>query len=205
MKRLRRVIFSLLAPVSAMLCIVTVVLWVRSYRIADYVSCGHHRVTLAPTTWFDAHWELLLSSSGDGWLWARLDGGRAELQGRPKPTRLPDGLWCNCGHEEPSTDMGNYLPGQWWHGFDLWWESHQPTDFGSQNYRIIREWAGWIGAPAWFVAPLLAVLPVLWLKRLRTAMRRTKVGHCDVCGYDLRATPSRCPECGAPVASKGCG
>ena len=35
-----------------------------------------------------------------------------------------------------------------------------------------------------------------WAGRLATARRRRRRNQCPSCGYDLRATPGRCPECG---------
>ena len=51
-------------------------------------------------------------------------------------------------------------------------------------------------APDWLLIPLVAALPLL-LSRLRArATSDASLGVCLACGYDLRATPHRCPECG---------
>lgn len=52
------------------------------------------------------------------------------------------------------------------------------------------------------VVPLVAALVALERSvarpRVREELRRR--GRCQSCGYDLRATPGRCPECGEAAA-----
>lgn len=62
------------------------------------------------------------------------------------------------------------------------------VDFAQRPYRF------WI-IPLWSLCLLAAMLPAI---KLRSWMRRSRIpeGHCQTCGYDLRASPERCPECG---------
>jgi len=52
-----------------------------------------------------------------------------------------------------------------------------------------------------WVISSLAVLPIAYLSLTATQRRRLRMlanaKCCLACGYDLRATPTRCPECGA--------
>jgi hypothetical protein len=51
----------------------------------------------------------------------------------------------------------------------------------------------------WPLVILTGLLPLTQFVRRRRAKR--PAGHCVACGYDLRATPDRCPECGTSPAA----
>lgn len=59
----------------------------------------------------------------------------------------------------------------------------------------------WIGALTflpWLLSVVLTTILMLRPFRKQARRRRYVLKKCVECGYDLRATPEGCPECGAP-------
>lgn len=88
------------------------------------------------------------------------------------------------------------------------------AETGWGSYTVVPDgpkfFAGWgITVPLWLLALSSAILPWLWLSRRYREVRASRLlraGRCRICGYDLRATPERCPECGVvPEAAKVAG
>jgi len=62
--------------------------------------------------------------------------------------------------------------------------------------------------PHWFICLVTSFLPARWAltryRRIRAAHRQER-GLCIRCGYDLRSSAERCPECGTPITTEGAG
>ena len=104
-----------------------------------------------------------------------------------------------------------------WRGLDPWSLTDSADPYHAPNdllgaLGIGSVWLEWQAPPAGFVsiglrfphglaASIAAVLPACWFLaagRRLGRRRRRRSGRCATCGYDLRASHRRCPECGAP-------
>lgn len=84
-----------------------------------------------------------------------------------------------------------------WQGWKYNWGNFQVARLDYKPPEIYRGYS--ITVPWWLVAGILVSVPSFRLARWAKRWRRLRRGLCVTCGYDLRATPGRCPECGTPA------
>jgi hypothetical protein len=178
----KRRLFNLAAAMSVVLCAVTVVLWVRSYWTVD--NFGVEGVEAV------GHWQrggFVCSRSGTlgaEW-WLRDNGGWRSRSA----TGWGYDSWPIRSVETPHS---------WWRGFSYEAESFNNALMTSDGRPapVHMTYSHSLTVPHWFVL-LLAVLPsAFWLGGRARRRRRLRENLCLACGYDLRATPNACPECG---------
>jgi hypothetical protein len=205
MRRLMRWLFNFAAVVSLLMCLATTVLWIRSYLVADQWFYEQY--------WDDDSWshrgqsDLQSGSGGIGYNRIvsnySLDVGWQELQKQDAHRMAVAGAVTGRNFyffhtERPLTypDFRMRVNDDPWLGFK----------FGTlTTTRRTRLYAASVEAivPFWSVVLTFAVVPFVWCLRWYARRRRKHSGACQACGYDLRATPERCPECGTvPQAAK---
>jgi hypothetical protein len=89
-------------------------------------------------------------------------------------------------------------------GFGFWFAHGDAGVWGMAEGRVealkAADHVVAFGMPSVISIPALMALPTIWcvvLWRASRGERRKRRGECTSCGYDLRASPHHCPECGA--------
>jgi hypothetical protein len=191
-------LLTFLSTLSLALFLAAFVLWIRGFWLCDTFIVARTVLdrdqALSRTVYLDS------DCCGFGVIY--------RIQHDPLSTLTPEQLAMlkhlpplNFNHGTNPTSRFTLLPGD--RGGHLWnrvgfeyWDSNDIVEPPANTFD--RTWT----VPFWFVLLLFAALParsVLVLTHHRRTRQRLVAGLCPTCGYDLRGSTERCPECGTPI------
>lgn len=165
-KWVRRLIFNGLTLLSMLLCIVVAGLWIEGY----FGMIGYR---------FRSNSSLRTIHT------------------------VRDGFQCDHFFMDNNTPIYGSSYKQGWMQSTRAWHNIAPTsrfvfmEASSENGN--HEHAEAVFVPAYMILIPFSILPAIWIRSRFADSRRRKwiqAKRCISCGYDLRATPARCPECG---------
>ena len=181
--RWRKLLIAMLAMLCAILCVALLLIWSASARTVYVLD----RVRWEPQSRLYREERLLLAQG-------RAMGWYCRFYIPPNQIRLaPAAGWqLRRMHQSSISVSWNWtlaMARREW--------SDPPAGaiagFGPVGY-------GEAGLHLGILALLAAAPPLLWWRQRQRDLLRRRAGFCGQCGYDLRATPTRCPECGAMAA-----
>jgi hypothetical protein len=177
---MKRRVFTICSGVSLVLFVAVVVLWVRSHGSTDRIDWRNERGSRSVRT-ARGHAVLYLYVADLSDRPDRHHGPRYQHEDHPS---VPFNTLILMAGERGETSYSRE-----WAGFA--WHERRNVRLGRLHVIAVM--------PFWSIAAATGALPVAWaVVRVRSALRarRRHAGVCASCGYDLRATPGRCPECG---------
>jgi hypothetical protein len=163
----KRRLFNLLAGGSLLMCVACAAITVRSYWRLD---CGEVDILNSRTTFAASRSRVRLE------IMQRFPNSSSYVSIADSKTILPYNF-----HPRTQSDWGNRL-GVDWSWLILSGNFNPPRHFLSVLF------------PLWISVILMAISPAVWIWRRSRQIANDNL--CTHCGYDLRATPGRCPECG---------
>jgi rRNA maturation protein Nop10 len=167
---MRRRLFKVVAALSLLLCVAASMLWVRSYRIADSIE------------WM-SHYRQRFVACSRGRILAQINRG-------PSGTNEFEPITHHADVIKANDTQGLGRP---WRYGGFWIEELSFAPSGSSSASLPYTD---VIVPLYAVVIVSLIVPGVALRRM-IRQRRYGPGVCANCGYDLRATPDRCPECGA--------
>jgi predicted RNA-binding Zn-ribbon protein involved in translation (DUF1610 family) len=179
-----RRLLNLLTLVSLLLCVAAVALWAQSDAI---------------TRWWEYSWFSTNPNRRQTDLSVGVGGGHVILgvvlvSEAPGSASLPTtGSNWRRDADDPE-DVAERIPGS---RFGFGYARRE----GQGMSRVIASRAWDVAFPLWAAALLSAVLPAVWIRYTYRHRRTISRGLCPNCGYDLRASTTRCPECGTVVVA----
>ena len=195
--------FNLVTALSLLMCVAVVVIVTYSFWRAHYFYWSGRAA--AGTTLTETVWNVYVA-----WGAIKVEH-RSGVTVYPSPEG-PEHVVRRLGTRGPSSHQSHRAAarrerfGTVWERLGFVWDRVSLT-YPASNYdgdgerrpigRSIDEWE--ITVPTWPLALLCVLPPAFWCLRLgrRVKARRNMDRNlCPACGYDLRASEGRCPECG---------
>jgi hypothetical protein len=154
-------------------------LWVRGYWFHDDIHYGAGQLVKGAE--YQCRDVFFDSSQGRLYVW-----GVGVKSSRGPIRNVPAAGWQ---YQREVIDPAN--PPRWYGDDQRTLGIGYLNEFRSSGHHVVS-----VGAPSWQVFLVTTMLPAAWWFRRRRRFRVERAGLCASCGYDLRATPERCPECG---------
>ena len=195
-----RSLLSAVSLLSLMLSVAIGALWMRSYATADRFDWQAKGGTLLG----------VLSTSGRltlCWKWFPenqvLPAGFSHLTFPSSTVHGADELDVWIGHNELNVMANHYACNSYRTVFEMARLRLQVGGIVDATFgpipppSSITSWM--LILPHWVAGLLACLAPTVWVRRTIGQWRRAAKGLCLCCGYDLRPSLRRCPECGTPA------